>query len=199
MTKDWNVNRDDARDMDPDLTAQQDASPEANAASADEAGDEELEGETSTATEQLQREVEEQRDKYLRLAADFDNYRRRSRRELDEVRSRSQAELVKQMLEALDDMGRVTALDPSATEARAVIEGVEMVERKLLKALTSAGLEVINPVDEPFNPEMHEAVSTTPALSPEDDHMVAMVYQQGYMFKGQLLRPARVVVKQWNG
>jgi molecular chaperone GrpE len=54
-------------------------------------------------------------------------------------------------------------------------------------------------VDEPFNPELHEAVSTTPALSREDDSMVAIVYQVGYVFKGQLIRPARVVVKQWNG
>jgi molecular chaperone GrpE len=74
-----------------------------------------------------------------------------------------------------------------------------MVEKKLLKTLGSLGLEVINPTDEAFDPMLHEAVMTEPALSPEDDHLVARVFQLGYMFNGQLLRPARVVVKQWNG
>ena len=73
------------------------------------------------------------------------------------------------------------------------------VEKKLMKTLSALGLEVINPVDQTFNPELHEAVSTVPALSREDDHTVAQVYQPGYVFKGQLIRPARVVVKQWNG
>lgn len=198
MPKDWKLKRESAQDMESDVPASPDADAveESGTGESDDGVHEVVD---ESGTEQLRREVEEHRDKYLRLAADFDNYRKRSRRELDEARSRSQAELVKQLLEALDDMGRVTSLDPSATEARAVVEGVEMVERKLLKVLSSAGLEVINPVDEPFNPELHEAVSTAPALSPEDDSMVSLVYQQGYTFKGQLLRPARVVVKQWNG
>jgi len=80
-----------------------------------------------------------------------------------------------------------------------VVQGADMVEKKLLKALTSAGLEVIDPVNQTFDPKLHEAVATEPALSPEDDHVVSRVYQVGYLFKEQLLRPARVVVKQWNG
>ena len=74
-----------------------------------------------------------------------------------------------------------------------------MVEKKLLKALGAAGLEIVDPVNQSFDPQLHEAVATEPALSPEDDHVVARVYQVGYKFNGQLLRPARVVVKQWNG
>jgi molecular chaperone GrpE len=148
---------------------------------------------------EVRREMDAMREKYLRLAAEFDNYRKRTAKERQELGSRAQAELVKQLIDSLDDLGRVTSLDPAASDARTVIEGVEMVERKLLKALTSAGMDVLNPVDEPFNPELHEAVSTTPALSREDDSMVAIVYQVGYVFKGQLIRPARVVVKQWNG
>jgi molecular chaperone GrpE len=58
---------------------------------------------------------------------------------------------------------------------------------------------VINPLDQTFDPTLHEAVATEPALSPEDDHTVARVFQPGYRFNGQLLRPARVVVKQWRG
>jgi molecular chaperone GrpE len=74
-----------------------------------------------------------------------------------------------------------------------------MVEKKLLKTLSGHGLEIVNPVGQPFDPALHEAVMTEPAESKEDDHLVARVFQVGYLFNGQLLRPARVVVKQWNG
>ena len=150
------------------------------------------------AADEAQRQLEEQRDKYLRLAAEYDNYRKRMARERAEAGVRAQAELVRQLIDGLDDLARFAHLDPTATDTTTVVQGVELVEKKLLKALTNAGLEVINPVDQPFDPALPEAVGTEPALSPEDDHMVARVYQQGYRFNGQLLRPARVVVKQWE-
>ena len=106
---------------------------------------------------------------------------------------------MKQLLDPLDDLARFAHVDPATVDAAAVVEGAALVERKLLKALGAAGLEVINPADQPFDPQRHEAVATEPALSREDDHMVSKVYQHGYLFNGQLLRPARVVVKQWNG
>ena len=146
-----------------------------------------------------QRLLEEQRDKYLRLAAEYDNFRKRTARERQESAARGQADLVKQLIDALDDLARVAHVDPESTDTGSVVQGVELVERKLLKALTGAGLEIVNPVDQTFNPALHEAVATVPALSSEDDHTVAQVYQPGYVFNGQLLRPARVVVKQWNG
>ena len=145
------------------------------------------------------RALAEQRDRYLRLAAEYDNYRKRTARERSETASRAQAELVKHLIDPLDDLARFAHVDPATVDAASVVEGAALVERKLLKALGTAGLEVINPVDQPFDPQRHEAVATEPALSREDDHMVSRVYQQGFLFNGQLLRPARVVVKQWNG
>jgi len=65
--------------------------------------------------------------------------------------------------------------------------------------LRSAGLQPVNPVDEPFDPSLHEAVGTDIAAAPEQDGIVSRVYQVGYTFKGQLLRPARVVVRQYPG
>ena len=147
----------------------------------------------------LRRQLDEQRDKHLRLAAEFDNFRKRSAKERAEAGSRAQAELVKRILDSLDDLARVSDLDPSVTDAAAVLEGVELVERKLQKELGALGLQMVDPVDQSFDPAVMEAVATEPALSREDDHMVARVYQRGYTFNGQLLRPARVVVKQWNG
>lgn len=148
---------------------------------------------------EAQRALDEQRDKYLRLAAEYDNYRRRTTRERQEAGTRAQGDLVKQMIDALDDLARFAHVDPSTVDAATVVQGVDMVEKKLMKALGGVGLQVINPVDQAFDPALHEAVGTEPALSREDDHLVARVYQPGYTINGQLLRPARVVVKQWNG
>ncbi len=146
-----------------------------------------------------QRMLDEQRDKYLRLAAEYDNFRKRTVRERSEAASRGQAELIRHLIDALDDLARFAHVDPEGADARTIVQGVEMVERKLLKALTNAGLTVVSPENSSFDPELHEAVATEPAQSPEDDHVVSRVYQPGYVFNGQLLRPARVVVKQWNG
>jgi molecular chaperone GrpE len=151
------------------------------------------------ATGDVASELAEQRDKYLRLAAEYDNFRRRTTKERQEAQQRGQAELLKSIIDSLDDLGRFAHVDPSTTDAKTIVDGVSMVEKKLLKTLSGLGLEIINPIGEPFDPALHEAVMTEPAASPEEDHMVARVFQQGYRFNGQLLRPARVVVKQWNG
>jgi molecular chaperone GrpE len=140
-----------------------------------------------------------ERDRYLRLAAEYDNYRKRSAKERQDAGSRAQADLVRQLIEALDDVARFAHVDPATTDASTIVQGVDMVEKKLLKALGGAGLEVINPLGETFDPALHEAVATEPTSAREDDHVVSRVYQPGYLFNSQLLRPARVVVKQWNG
>jgi molecular chaperone GrpE len=149
-------------------------------------------------TGESDRAMTELRDKYLRLAAEFDNYRKRTTRERAEAGARAQADLVRHITDSLDDLGRVIAVDPASTDARSVIEGVDLVAKKLLKSLTAAGLEIIDPANQTFDPAFHEAVATEPALSPEDDHVVSQVFQPGYRFGGQLLRPARVVVRQWS-
>lgn len=147
----------------------------------------------------LERRLSDQEDKYLRLAAEYENYRKRTARERAELTSRAQAELVKQLVDTLDDLARFSHVDPAAVDPATFVQGVDMVERKLLKVLTASGLEIVAPVNQSFDPTLHEAVATEPALSPEDDHVVSQVFQVGYLFSGQLLRPARVVVKQWNG
>ena len=145
------------------------------------------------------RQLAEQRDKYLRLAAEYDNYRRRTAKERIEAEGRGQAQLIAKLLEAIDDIARFAHIDPATTDALTLHKGIEMVEQKMHKAMTAAGLEIINPLDQTFDPTLHEAVTTEPALSKEDDGTVGKVFQMGYRFNGQLLRPARVVVKQWNG
>jgi molecular chaperone GrpE len=144
-------------------------------------------------------QLAEQKDKLLRLHAEFDNFRKRSVRERQEAEAKGMSVLVRGILDALDDLGRFAHVDPATTDAVTVQQGAEMVEKKLLKSLAGHGLEIVNPVGRPFDPAVQEAVTTTPALSAEEDHTVAQVFQVGYVFNGQLLRPASVVVKQWKG
>jgi len=151
---------------------------------------------TDERVDELEREITLERDKYLRLAAEFDNFRKRMMKERIEAESRGQGDLIRHLLDPLDDIARFAHVDPLVTDSSTIVEGVAMVERKLEKSLRAAGLEVVNPVDEKFDPSLHEAVATEPTDDPELDHTVARVYQVGYAFKGQMLRPARVVVRQ---
>lgn len=135
------------------------------------------------------------KDRHLRLAAEYDNFRKRSAREQSESRIRGQADLARRLLDALDDLGRVAHLDPEVTAAADVIAGVELVERKVLRELGAMGLELVQEVDVVFDPAVHEAIATLPAETAERDHTVAAVFQVGYRFNGALLRPARVQVR----
>jgi molecular chaperone GrpE len=145
------------------------------------------------------RELVDQREKYLRLAAEYDNYRKRSMRERSEAEARGQASLIKQLLDPLDDLSRFAHVDALMVDPATIVQGADMVERKLHKVLSSMGLEAIDPVGQTFDPSLHEAVTTEPAASKDEDHTVSKVFQVGYRHNGQLLRPARVVVRQWNG
>jgi molecular chaperone GrpE len=97
----------------------------------------------------------------------------------------------------LDDLARFGAVNPDAVDARTVVDGIQLVERKLQKALSGHGFEVVDPTGAPFDPARHEAVSTAPAASAEEDGVVAVCFQAGYVINGVVLRPARVIVKQW--
>ncbi len=147
--------------------------------------------------EALQREVSTLTDRHLRLAAEFDNYRRRTERERAEAYARAQGDLVKKLLDAIDDLERVG--DFTDSSAGAILEGVQLVEKKLLHSLASAGLETIDPAGDVFDPTSMEAVGVVPAESAEQDGRVADVFQKGYRFGGQLIRAARVRVHQHEG
>lgn len=160
-----------------------------------EAGGEESRG----SEEELRAEVEALRDRHLRLAAEYDNYRKRTERERLESWNRAQADLVANLLDPLDDLRRFAHLEAENTSVDVVLEGIRMVDRKLGRALESAGLEVLDAGGQRFDPAVHEALMTAPAETPEEDEAVGEVFQPGYRFKGELLRPARVQVRKYNG
>ena len=147
----------------------------------------------------LAAQVAEQKDKYLRLYAEFENFRRRAAKDRQDAEQRGMSHLLKGILDTIDDIARFAHVDPATTDARTLVDGVALVERNLLKSLAGHGLEVVNPVGEPFDPARHEALTTAPAERAEEDGTVAQVYQVGYVLAGTMLRPARVVVRQWNG
>lgn len=144
-------------------------------------------------------ELNAMRERHLRLAAEFDNYRKRVERERAESWVRAQAQLAERLLEPLDDLQRIADFDPATNSATALHEGAEMVEKKFLRALEAAGLEEIEAGDRPFDPTLMEALTTAPAESEEQDDTVAQVFRKGYRFKGVLVRPAQVVVRKHQG
>ena len=100
--------------------------------------------------------------------------------------ARAQADLVRRLVESVDDLQRVALLDPQTASVRDIVEGVDLVERKLLRALADAGLEVLDPAGENFDPNVMEAVMMAPATSEDEDDTVDMVMQRGYVLGGHL-------------
>jgi molecular chaperone GrpE len=152
----------------------------------------------SAQVQELRQELEYVNDRHLRLAAEFDNYRRRAQTQLAESGVRAQAELVGRLLDVLDDLRRVTTVDPGSASVESVLEGVSLLERKLLQTLEDAGLEELDPVGEPFDPNFMEALARSPTESEEEDDSVDSVFQLGFRFRGQLVRPARVSVRKYE-
>lgn len=152
-------------------------------------------------SEEIRRELEELdelRDRHLRLAAEFENFRKRTRRELAEARERGQAELTGRLLEALDDLQRLQETPDEQMDPESFAEAVEMVHRKLWKELRDSGLTRMEPEGQRFDPEVHDALLTTPAESPEENDVVSRVLINGYSFGDRVLRPARVEVKKYR-
>ncbi|MEO8634185.1 MAG: nucleotide exchange factor GrpE [Gemmatimonadales bacterium] len=153
----------------------------------------------SEAIRRLENEVAEARDRYLRLAAEYDNFRKRVAREREELTARAQAALAVRLLDVLDDLDRVVSGTGLAAGPEVMQQALVLIDRKMRKELEAAGLERIEPAGQPFDPSLHEAVSVLVPPAPEADHTVSATFQAGYRFKGSLIRPARVQVYSSEG
>ena len=160
----------------------------------EEIEEQEAEAEPSNDLDLMQKELTAFNDRHLRLMAEFTNYRRRAESELSEAWTRGQADMLRSFVDGLDDLQRVGAWQAESTTVEALVEGVDLVERKFRQALEAAGVEMIDPVGEPFDPNIMEAMLGVPTEDPEEDQKVQDVFQKGYSFKGHLVRPARVTV-----
>ena len=143
-------------------------------------------------------EVDAWKERHLRLAAEYDNFRKRTTKERAETWTRAQADLVSRLADALDDLARFAHIDPAEIDSKTLHEGVDLVERKVWKELENAGVTRIDQAGVPFDPNVHEAVTTQRAAKPEQDHTVGQVVQPGYKMRDTLLRPARVIVLTWQ-
>lgn len=150
----------------------------------------------------LQRVTEELaalKDKYLRSAAEFDNFRKRTAKERVEVWAKAQGELIERLVDGLDDLNRFAEVDQATTDAKTLHDGVELVRKKFWKVLDAVGLVRIDQTGVPFDPKVHEAVTMGAATAAEQDHTVGAVLQAGYRMGETLIRPARVMVLSWKG
>ena len=151
------------------------------------------------AVARLESQAAELQDRYLRLAAEFDNYKKRMSRERAETWGKAQADVVQRLVDALDDLARFAHIDPAATDAKTIHDGVDLVERKIWKELEALGVRRLDEAGVRFDPAVHEAVTVAPAQSADQDNTVGQVLQAGYRLGAQLLRPARVLVLKWSG
>ncbi|HHW39878.1 MAG TPA: nucleotide exchange factor GrpE [Syntrophomonadaceae bacterium] len=142
--------------------------------------------------DEMKKEMDRMRDRYLRLAADFDNYRRRTRQEMEEVRRTAAERLLRELLPLADNFERAIAAVRSELSDK-VITGIDMIYRQLLNILGQAGVEPMEAVGKPFDPAYHEAFEEV-VTGEWPEGTVASEIQKGYLLGGKVLRPALVRV-----
>jgi molecular chaperone GrpE len=140
------------------------------------------------------KEAAENHDRYLRTAADLENFRRRSVRDKEELRLFASSRLLEDLIPALDNLalGVASAKLPNA-ELKTLANGVELLQQQLKSALAAHGLREISPLGEAFDPHQHEAISHEPSADLAAERILKVV-RPGYVLNGRLLRPASVVV-----
>ncbi len=141
--------------------------------------------------EKYEAELAEKENRYLRLQADFENFRRRTRQEKEELAAVVTQNLLKDLLPFLDNFER--ALAAGGNDEGGLRAGVEMMYKQLVEALKKEGLEYIETKDKPFDPNFHQAVMRVEDSEKEDGTIVAEL-QKGYMVKGRVIRPSMVQV-----
>lgn len=169
-----------------------------NGAHPTEATDPELASEARTAEPQdplveAQAEAARLKDQLLRLAADFDNFKKRSRREMSDVSKIAREDVLRDLLPVFDNLERATAHAASATDLKALTDGIGMVMRQFLDTLGKLGVERVPALGQPFDPAFHEAVQHL-ETSEHPPGSVAVELQAGYRTADRVIRPAMVVV-----
>ena len=150
--------------------------------------------EDEPAIEKLQTELQEQKDKYLRLFAEFDNYRRRTAKENIELRQTAGKEIIISLLDVLDDCDRAEKQMENDTDIQHVKEGAQLIFNKLRKVLQSKGLKEMHSLHKEFDVEKHEAITEIPIENPKQKGKVVDEIQKGYYLNDKLIRFAKVVV-----
>jgi len=150
--------------------------------------------EDESAVEKLKAELEEQKDKYLRLYAEFDNFKRRSAKERVEYTQMAGKDVIASLLQVLDDTDRAEKQIKNTDDVKSIREGVQLVFSKLRSSLQSRGLRPMESIGQSFNPDLHEAITEIPAPTPELRGKVLDEIEKGYYLNDKIIRFAKVVV-----
>lgn len=144
---------------------------------------------------ELQERLEEKENKLLRVQADFENYKRRARLDLEAAEKYRSQRIISDLLPALDNFERALQIDPDNEQTKSLLQGMEMVHRQILEALKNEGVEQIPSVGEQFDPNMHQAVMQVEDEAYESNAVVEEL-QKGYKLKDRVIRPSMVKVNQ---
>ena len=140
------------------------------------------------------KQIQEYLSKYRNATSEFDEARLRLRREISKDIERSRREILGELLEVLDNLDRAVDSARQGASAEAVLQGVEMVRRQFLAKLDSVGVKRMETDQQPFDPALHEAISSVPAASPDQDGQIVGTVRPGYTIGNEVLRPAAVAV-----
>ncbi|ASF29499.1 MULTISPECIES: nucleotide exchange factor GrpE [Bacillus amyloliquefaciens group] len=168
----------------------------------EQAASEEQHEETTGQEEDLQHQIDElqglldeKENKLLRVQADFENYKRRSRLEMEAAQKYRSQNVVTEILPALDNFERALQVEAESEQTKSLLQGMEMVRRQLMDALEKEGVEAIEAVGQEFDPNLHQAV-----MQVEDENfgsnIVIEELQKGYKLKDRVIRPSMVKVNQ---
>lgn len=152
------------------------------------------EEELEQALEQAQTTIDEQKDKFLRLSAEFDNYRKRTMKEKAELILNGGEKTLNSILPVVDDFERALKTMETATDVNAVKEGVGLIYNKFMATLAQNGVKVIETQEQPLNTDYHEAIAVIPAPTEELKGKILDCVQTGYTLNDKVLRHAKVVV-----
>jgi len=183
---------------DSDITSNEETTSSANSIPMDNAG-EEIKVEATEVPQEdpldlAKKEIAELKDKYLRLYADFENFRRRTSKEKLELLSTASSDMVKLILPVVDDFERAKVSFDSSTDTEALKEGVDLIYTKLYKTLESKGLKPMQSKGETFDVEIHESIAQFPAPSEDLKGKVIDEIEKGYYLNDKVIRYAKVIV-----
>ncbi|MBX7050905.1 MAG: nucleotide exchange factor GrpE [Flavobacteriales bacterium] len=147
-------------------------------------------------TDKLKQEAGEWKDKYMRLYAEFDNFRKRSMKERSDLLSTASSDVIKEMLPILDDFDRAVKANESVEDIGIIREGFVLIHQKLYKRLESKGLKPLDANGKTFDTDFHEAITQIPAPSPDMVGKVVDEVEKGYMLNDKVIRFSKVVIGQ---
>lgn len=144
--------------------------------------------------EKMKAEVNDWKDKYMRLFAEFDNYKKRTTKEMSDIIKTGGKDVIVSLLDVMDDSERASKQIETATDVAAVKEGLNLILNKLNHVMSSKGLKSFDSIGEEFDVEKHEAITEIPAPTPDMEGKVIDQVQRGYYLNDKLIRHAKVVV-----